>query len=341
MTSLQDSLTGSLLGLALGDALGFVVEAAPAEIAREYVEVVLRRGRAGERHHPHHPFGQYSDDTQLARELLLSIVESGGWHPARFAARVAGLVLAGRDVGAGPGTRGAGMRLLLGAPWSHVASPPPYAGNGTAMRVAPVGALYARDEARWRRCAGEQSRVTHGDPRCTAGALAVAGAAALAARPGPIDAGGFAEQLAAWVETESRELAASVRALPDWLRLPPALAALRVEEIGLGPGWSVARHGISPFVLPSVVWSLYAFLRTPDDWWEVVCTAIEVGGDTDTTAAMAGGIAGARLGGSALPPLLLARLTDRGEWDAAALTRLAHQCATGDQAVDSLSSLPS
>jgi ADP-ribosylglycohydrolase len=108
-------LAGSLLGLALGDALGFVVEARPPEEARDYVSRWLRLGRAGERSHPEFPFGQYSDDTQLARELLLSTRGGGGWTPARFGGRVAALVKSGRARGAGPGTRAAGLRLLGGA----------------------------------------------------------------------------------------------------------------------------------------------------------------------------------------------------------------------------------
>ena len=38
----------------------------------------------------------------------------------------------------------------------------------------------------------------------------------------------------------------------------------------------------------------------PDDYWATVCTAIGVGGDTDTMAAIAGAISGARLGPAAL-----------------------------------------
>jgi ADP-ribosylglycohydrolase len=86
-------------------------------------------------------------------------------------------------------------------------------------------------------------------------------------------------------------------------------------------------RGLSPFVVPSVLWSLYAFLRNPDDYWEAVCTAIVIGGDTDTTAAMAGAIAGSRIGTRGLRPELLARLTDRGSWEAGALERLARDCA--------------
>jgi len=76
-----------------------------------------------------------------------------------------------------------------------------------------------------------------------------------------------------------------------------------------------------------VAWSLYAFLRTPDDYWTAVCTAIAVGGDTDTMAAITGAMAGARLGPAALPGRLVARLNDRGAWTAADLADLARDCA--------------
>jgi ADP-ribosylglycohydrolase len=85
-------------------------------------------------------------------------------------------------------------------------------------------------------------------------------------------------------------------------------------------------RGVSSEVIGSVCWSLYAFLRSPDDYWETVCTAITAGGDTDSTAAMAGGIVGARVGVKGLPQELLARLNDQGEWKVAELTSVAERC---------------
>jgi ADP-ribosylglycohydrolase len=58
-----------------------------------------------------------------------------------------------------------------------------------------------------------------------------------------------------------------------------------------------------------------------------VCTAIGVGGDTDTMAAMAGAISGARLGTGALPARLVERLNDRGRWGPDALIELARRAA--------------
>ena len=324
MSSPSDAaLEGALLGLTLGDALGFVVEAEPPETAREYVAGVLRRGVPGTRHHSAFPFGQYSDDTQLARELLLSLAEAGTWSPAGFGRRVALLFRAGADVGAGPGTRAAARRLDLGAPWTHAGQPAPYAGNGGAMRVAPIGALLAWSDEERLRCAAEQCRVTHRDARCAAGAVAIAGAAALAARPGKLDGPASLEQIAAWCERQSPAMAAQVRQVRGWLPLAPPAALARLHGSGVDGDPAGPWRGVSAYVLPSVAWSLYAVFRSPDDWWEIVCTAIEPGGDTDTLAAMAGAVAGARLGRAALPEPLLGRLTDRGRWGAAELAALA------------------
>jgi ADP-ribosylglycohydrolase len=322
-----DRLVGALLGQALGDALGFVVEAEPPDVAAAYVRECLLAGRAGDRAHRSFPFGQYTDDTQLARELLLSVRAAGGWSPAAYAVRVAELFRDGRDVGAGPGTRGAALRLLAGVSWREAGAPPPYAGNGSAMRVAPLGILLGGDVQALRRAAREQSWITHHDPRCAAGAVAVAGTVALAAAPGPMDVRALLATVAAWAEAEEPSVGAAVAGVADWLDAGPDEAARRLHAAGLDPGHAGRWPGISAFVTPSVCWSLYAFLRAPDDYWSAVCTAIAVGGDTDTMGAMAGAMAGARLGPAALPRELLDRLTDRGTWDAAELRVLALECA--------------
>ena len=59
---------------------------------------------------------------------------------------------------------------------------------------------------------------------------------------------------------------------------------------------------------------------------ETMRTSIAVGGDVDTTAAMAGAISGAYLGLGALPMDLARRVTDQGTWEYAELVDLAHRC---------------
>ncbi|HEY8257925.1 MAG TPA: ADP-ribosylglycohydrolase family protein [Gemmatimonadales bacterium] len=321
------SLAGCLIGQALGDALGFVVESAPPETAADYVECCLLAPRAGTRSHPGYDVGQYTDDTQLARELLRSIRESARWDPASFAGHLAGLFRENRAVCAGPGTRESAGRLVAGIGWRESGQPAPYAGNGSAMRAAPLGVFFRNDPARMLDAARDQSLVTHRDSRCVAGAMAVAGAAALASLREWRTADVFLEQVAVWVEDDDRSVADAIRGVAAWIDLAPDEAARRLHASGLDSMYADSWLGISAFVTPSLAWSLYAFLRTPDDYWATICTAIGVGGDTDTMAAMAGAMSGARLGVDVLPADLVSKLHDRGDWKAPELVALAHDCA--------------
>ena len=91
MPSRESRFAGSLIGQCLGDALGFPVEGYVADVCRQYVAGILRSGRAGEVNRPPYPFGQYTDDSQLARELLISYRETGRLDPADYARRIAAL----------------------------------------------------------------------------------------------------------------------------------------------------------------------------------------------------------------------------------------------------------
>jgi ADP-ribosylglycohydrolase len=174
----------------------------------------------------------------------------------------------------------------------------------------------------------EQARITHLDPRCAAGSVVIARAVALAGRRGTLDAEAFIEDLASSAEVADSSVAAAVRGLSEWVTLTPVEAARHVHVSGLDPAHRKKWQGISAFVTPSVLWSLYAFLRSPDDYWETICTAIAVGGDTDTMAAIAGAISGSRLGLDALPADLLEQINDRGGWGAQALAELARACSS-------------
>ena len=95
MRSLEDRLFGCLLGQALGDALGFPVEGRPPDVCASYVRDVLRSGRASTASADSFDVGQYTDDTQLARELVISYVDRQGFDPADYGKRIATLFVKG------------------------------------------------------------------------------------------------------------------------------------------------------------------------------------------------------------------------------------------------------
>jgi ADP-ribosylglycohydrolase len=321
-----DRFVGSFLGLCLGDALGAPVEAASPDVARLYVDQELRAGRAGHRGRGEFPFGQVTDDSQLARELLISIAERREADPAHFASRLGDLVAMNRVIGAGPGTIATGGRLRRGIPWNQAGEPAPYCGNGAAMRVAPLGVLWAHDPPRLLRSVVEQARVTHHDSRCAAGAVAIAAASMVACRSDRLDPHEVCTELALLAGQVDPGMAAAIRKVERWVAMDPEQATILVHRERPEADSTGEWRGVSSEVTGSVCWSLYAFLRSPDDYWETVCTSIGAGGDTDTTAAMAGGILGARVGVKGLPQELLARLNDQGEWKIAELTALAQRC---------------
>jgi ADP-ribosylglycohydrolase len=308
-----DRYAGALVGQALGDALGFVVEGQGAAICRRHVQAALHERRTGWRRPPFES-GQYSDDTQLARELAASLVSRRGFDPNDYARRIAVLFVEGRIVGRGLTTEQAALRIAAGVPWHAAGTPAPAAGNGSAMRVAPLGLLHAHDLDALRDEAAAQGRITHADARCTAGTLAIARAVAGAVRGELADSRALAAAMADWAAPHDPVLAEALRQLPDWLALAPEAAAARIAPLGLAPGElpAEAGHAIGPFVTPSVAWSLYAALRSPDDYEAAVATAIAVGGDVDTTAAMTGAIVGAAVGLQRLPQPLARQVHDLG-----------------------------
>ncbi|MFQ5915608.1 MAG: ADP-ribosylglycohydrolase family protein [Nitrospinota bacterium] len=320
----KDQFSGCLIGQCLGDALGFPMEGHPPQTCRKYVDEFLKTHRAGEMGRGSFPFGQYTDDSQLARELLQSYVAQKRFDPKDYAGRISAIFAEGRVVGRGRATEEAAWRLARGVSWEEAGTPSPSAGNGSAMRAGPIGLIFYDDPEMLIQSAHDQGRITHKDPRCSAGAVAIAGAVSLALPGGEIRAKKFLAQLSEWAKGIDASVAEALQQLAGWVDLPVDEAAPSISRAG-SPDFTDAWQGISPFVTGSVLWSLYSFLRSPGDYWETVCTAIAVGGDVDTTAAMAGAISGAYLGLGAVPEGLTRHLTDQGSWGISQLVELAEQ----------------
>jgi len=324
----KDQFSGCLIGQCLGDALGFVVEGFSPEACQRYVEDYILTGRKIAFGRFPFPFGQYSDDSQLARELIQSYVACNKFDPGDYAERIRLIFAENRIVGFGYATKQAATRLAQGISWEDSGTPPPSAGNGSAMRAAPIGLFFFDNPERLLKASHDQGRITHKDPRCSAGSAAISGAVSLVLQDRRIHPDSFISVLADWTGTIESGFSTELAKLNQWMTMPPDEAVTHISKSGLGAdyededGWK----GISPFVVCSVLWSLYSFLRTPDDYLATICTAISAGGDVDTTAAMAGAISGAYLGIGAIPSHFSSDITDRGTWRYDDLVELAHQC---------------
>ncbi len=237
--------------------------------------------------------GMVSDDTEHACMLAQSLLAAPD-EPREFArslARRFRFWLLGLPAGVGWGTLRAIMKLWLGVSpsrsgvWS--------AGNGPAMRSPMLGVCLPGVPETLASFVKASTRLTHSDPRAEQGALAVAVAASFAARceGGELDA---AEALAELRERLSDDELLRALERVGWHLERKSSPASLADEMGLA-------NGVTGYVYHTVPIALFCWLRSPGDFRQAVTDVVSLGGDTDTTAAIVGALAGATVGASRMP----------------------------------------
>jgi ADP-ribosylglycohydrolase len=313
----QDSFMGSMMGTAVGDAVGLPVEGFNRDLCTQYVDQIVKPVMLSTFHRHNFTFGQYSDDTQLTREMYLSVLQGRGkMDPVVYGLRIAMLFQpnAYRVVGYGKQTARAADAIRNGAHYSESGCAKGQ-GNGSVMRSACLGVILAhKTKEEIINTAKVMSAITHASPACLDGAVAIALAAhyAMATRALPFDVKHFVEYVATGV---SNDFAAYVRELLELRTMSLDLAARRIVEIGTSNKERRWGDGISVGARQTALWALWSFVRSPDSFVDCMANAIGVGGDVDTTAATAGGIIGARVGHDAIPLLWRSCLHDYNEWN--------------------------
>lgn len=299
---MRDRFLGCLLGTFVGDALGMPVEGLAAGTIRYRHGLVrdMLDARLGK--------GTYTDDTEMTVAVAESLVARRGFDGAHMAARfVAGL---DRARGYGRGTLEALDRVAAGTPWQR-AGARTYGsgsfGNGAAMRAAPVGLLFHGDLHAAMDVARAQSDITHSHPLGRAGAAVMAGGVAMAVRwgteiAGPLLPAAFLEPIAAGLLDNERLFDECLAKVVHMLGECPGLPVDAGDDERLAAATHVAGVlGNDTRAFQSVPAALYSFLAHPRDPEQALITAVSLGGDTDTIAAMAGALCGAYRGRLAWP----------------------------------------
>jgi ADP-ribosylglycohydrolase len=306
----QDRARGALLGVHAGDALGAALEfCSPEEIREQYPEGLREIIGGG---FLHWPAGHATDDTDLTRAVLLAYLDPGP-DVVRAAAKQMIQWMHGnwpdRRPGSDPKDIGGATRDgLLRYDLTHnpraSGAGLGQAGNGSLMRCVPT-ALAVRDRQQRIRDSIEISAITHDDPRCTISCAAYNEIVA-----GLLDGAAPAEAVELGL-VAARELGESEVA--DAIMLGRILTLADAAATGL----TLLAGGASGFVLDSLTLAVAAVLdpRPLDD---VLVDVVRIGRDTDTNAAIAGGLLGARDGAGAIPERWLDTLQFAAEFTAAA-----------------------
>ena len=311
-----DRAAGALLTMAMGDSLGFLVTGEGMTYAADFAKHSMAATDPPWLEKDDYGFGQYAIDTQLARELGRSIVESRGFEPTLFAARVGDLFRTARVVAAGRTTTRAGQRLAEGMVWAQAGEPAPAAGNGAAVRAAVMGLCFKSRRLR-QGASRMQALITHHDQRAQAAAEVVAEAVFLAATRDVLPDRELLDTLADCADELDPRLASALRTLDRALSASHERAIAHIAPAGrvVAEGFP-AQAAISGFSTPTVLFAIYAFLRAPDSPEDAIAIALSGGGDLASLGALTGALVGARKGWKALGPRLQGwakHINDHGE----------------------------
>ncbi|MEU8528909.1 ADP-ribosylglycohydrolase family protein [Streptomyces sp. NPDC048629] len=270
-----DSAVGAVLGSAVGDALGAPFEFGLPGVFRERFPDGVGEMCGGGGWDP----GEATDDTQMAVLVGESLLDRGGLDLPDVFDRFR------RWAAAEPKDIGLQTEAVLGSgdPWDtaaalHFQVNGRAAGNGSLMRAATSAVHFA---AAGREATMQAARriaaLTHGDAAAWEGTailhelvrVALDGGDPLAAIPATLEHVAAAHR-ARWATALT----------PDW-----------------HPDHATEFNGAVWPCLASAVWAL----RTSPSFETALAAAVDLGGDTDTVAAVTGTLAGAVHGATAIP----------------------------------------
>lgn len=287
ITTQRDRARGAIVGLAVGDALGAGYEFGSAELGSDGARMI-GGGLGG-----FEP-GEWTDDTTMAW-CILDVLAVGGDLRADT-----GLTAVGRRFrqwfDSGPADIGHQTRAVLWdagpepnagsltatAHWLHQVSGRS-AGNGSLMRTAPVALGYLDDSTKLAEAAAKVSALTHFDPSAGEACVIWSEAIRHAIQTGE-------PQIRSGLQSLATDSAARWSGLIERAEQDPAAS--------FNPnGWVIAAF--------QAAWA--AIAQTPSgglsqqEWFATtINTAIAIGDDTDTVAAIAGSLAGAVVGAEAI-----------------------------------------
>lgn len=291
MKDIQDRALGAMLGLAIGDAMGMPVEFRPKGTFKPVTG--FRNGG---------PFklkaGEWTDDTAMALCLAQSLIDCQGmdvkdqmdkylkWVDEGY------MSCTGQCVGMGQTVLRALSRYhKTGDPYQGDPNPK-HAGSGCIMRLAPVPIYFHKDAKSAILESVNSARVTHGSLQALQCSAYFAGLIWAALN------GYSKEEILKPFFTPCSEF--QLRDLHE-----------DVDRVLSGSYKSITEEKLKPtgYVVDSLevaLWGIHNF----DSYSEGLFAVVNLGGDSDTAAAIYGQLAGAHYGSRGLPEELLEKLAD-------------------------------
>lgn len=288
-----DRVAGGLLGLLIGDAAGVPYEFRRPEDLPPLEQIDLVPPQGWRSSYPHVPVGTWSDDGAQALCLLASLLECNGFDAEDFAKRLLQwhgrgyMAVDGHVFDVGIHTLQVLCAIADGTPPLTAGQMNPNAkGNGSLMRTLPLVLWHQGTDEELVEFAHQQSAVTHGTITCQVccALYCLWGRRILEEVERPWDSAFL---------TLSQHYT-------DHPNYQDELTAIHSTEPA-----AISGKGYVVDCLMSARWAVQAGENAPEEnpYMAVVKRAIALGNDTDTTACVAGGIAGLTYGIRGIPKL--------------------------------------
>jgi ADP-ribosylglycohydrolase len=297
---MKDKVRGAILGTAIGDALGMPAEGkSPDTIKKLYNYINTYKKPKSSNGKPfHHNLGpgMWTDDTQLMIAIGQSLVHKKRIDYDDIANNH--IIAFNNRRGWGKATVNSVQRMISGVHWSESAEPTA-AGNGVAMKIAPIGVLFGLDRLDQFEMVNSVvniGRMTHGDTRAIIGAIAQCYIIASALQYGEVGLKFELWNLPCKIKNLERTFGYVGARFSEVLERALVMADNKETDSDIRN-----EIGAGPFVLESFPFTCALIYRYCDNMEKCIERIINQGGDADTTGAMAASILGAVFGYSKFP----------------------------------------
>jgi len=299
-----DKFSGTLLGVSIGDTLGQPFEGVIRERIYsqfdDFKEIIKSKRKL---------FKTYTDDTQLTLHTAEALIQGSGFNEDNFIREYVNW-LDDPPIGPGYGCISSIQKLKYGIQWQKAASNS--GGNGTAMRVSPIGLFYCKDIKNLIKAAIKSSIITHSHPAASAGAVVIARAIAYLIDKSIETSFSIDDFFAAIISSISNsqeviweEFIEILNRVKNSLNISVEAGLIKFSQVGVKTPFFIedylGKAFVHPYTLSTVACALFVFLKNLNSFEDCITQLATAGGDSDTVGAIGGSLAGAYFGLGNIP----------------------------------------
>jgi ADP-ribosyl-[dinitrogen reductase] hydrolase len=294
-----DKFKGTLIGVAIGDTLGQPFEGWLREKILAKVQDFGEFLKANKKN-----FKTYTDDTQLTLHTARALIEGSGFNFDYFIREYVNW-LDDPPIGPGYGCLSSIQKLKYGISWQNAASNS--GGNGTLMRIAPIGLYYCKDVSELKKAAYNSSIITHAHPAASAGAIVIARAVSYLVEIDPLEGFDYHKFMEILIKSISDsnesiwdEFIEILKKVENTIGIDLESGIIKFSQIGVKTPYFIEQYlgkaFVHPYAISTVACALFIFLSTLQSFEKCIYALAGAGGDSDTIGAVGGSLAGAYFG---------------------------------------------